>query len=156
MSWLKSFFGSSEDTGTAVAEPATDSRSVEEVVAGLRRQAPEKAYCYIVLFGDRPLTGKMGAGDSIMIFSTRGKADDFVRGYQQYYRTTKPLSVLPLGSISDLWAMLNNTSSDPLYKPPYGLIINFSYSGGAYNSYEINQLSSMGPMGLKKGLGQLF
>lgn len=156
MSWLKSLFGTTEGQGTAVAEPAIDSRTVEEIIADLRKRTPGRPYCFTVLFGDRPLTGKMGGGESVMIFSTRELAESFMRGYQGYYRTTKPLSVLGLGSLAHLWGMLNNASADPLYTPPLGLIINFSYSGGSYNTYDTGQLKNMGPEGLQKGLNQVL
>ncbi|MDD5542341.1 MAG: hypothetical protein PHX83_04135 [Acidobacteriia bacterium] len=155
MSWFKDLLKGNGGNSAAGVEPTPTSASVEQIVAELRKNKPRSPLCHLVLFGDRPLTGKMGSDESIMIFSSADKAARFIEGYQRYYRTTKPLSVLALPSISDLWAMLNNASSDPLYQAPYGLIINFSYSGGTYNSYSIGQLKTIGPSGLKKGMSML-
>jgi hypothetical protein len=48
-----------------------------------------------------------------------------MKEYQGIYLCTKPPSALPLGSVSELWAMLNNNARDSQYAP-YGLLINFS------------------------------
>jgi len=111
----------------------------------------------VVLFGDRPLTGKMGGDESIMAFTSSEKTTAFIKGYQQYYSTTKPLSVLPLSSIAELWAMLNNNARDPLYKPPYGLIIDFSYAEKPTISYvyTIEDLQRIDRDGLEKGFRAL-
>lgn len=155
MGWWKGIFGESVGTLTAGHEEHSSTRLIEDIVKDLRGKRSGSSFCYLALFGDRPLAGKMGSDESIMIFTREDKARSFITGYQQYYRTTKPLSVLTLGSAGDLWAMLNNPSSDPLYKPPYGLIINFSYSGGKYNTYGIQQLEVMGREGLTKGLDMI-
>lgn len=155
MNFWKKLFGGSE---ISVAENNEKERSflIEDIVSRLQGAKPSKPYCYAVLFGDRPLTGKMGGDESIMIFSDSGKANDFITGYQSYYRTTKPLSVLAVGSADDLWCLLNNQAKDPLYKTPYGLIINFNYAGKPYNAYSIEQIHKFGKEGIKKGLNQVL
>ncbi len=126
---------------------------VEDIVAGLRCKTSSRLFCYAVLFGDRPLTAKMGGDESIMIFSNEEKANAFISGYQRYYLTTKPLSTLALGTVNDLWSLLNNPAKDPLYRTPYGLIINFSYGAGTpYNVYSIQKIQSIGKEGIEKGL----
>jgi hypothetical protein len=156
MKWLKKLFGSGDVSVSSSVNTYDASRLVEDIVDDLRRTSPKKAMCYLVLFGDRPLTGEMGGDESIMVFSTNQKAKSFIDGYQKYYRTTKPLSALPLNSTSDLWAMLNNPAKDDLYKTPQGLIIDFNYTGQTYNAYSINQLRSMGCDGLERGLSAIW
>ncbi len=61
----------------------------------LREKPPSKKICYVVLFGNRPLTGKtVGDETDIMCFTKLSKADDFIRGYKGYYHTTEPLSAI--------------------------------------------------------------
>ncbi|HEX2695020.1 MAG TPA: hypothetical protein VHP61_04660 [Acidobacteriota bacterium] len=153
--WNKLF---KESGGPAAEKPEAPAPTalVEDIVELLRRKAPSRPYCYAVLFGDRPLTGKMGGDESIMIFSNAEKANGFISGYQSYYHTTKPLSALAVGTANDLWSLVNNPAKDPLYKTPYGLIINFNYAGAAYNAYSIQQIKGFGKDGVKKGLGQVL
>lgn len=135
------------------------SKRVEDIVEDLRKRHPSRPICYVVLFGDRPLTAKMGGDESILAFTSSEKATTFIKGYQQYYLTTKPLSRLPLSSIEELWAMLNNKAWDTLYKPPYGLIIDFSYTQEPPTIsyvYPIEQLQRIGCDGLEKGVHTLF
>lgn len=161
--WKKLFGGSGEPAAKDSGAPedvgqkapvSTD--TVEAIVDRLRRDAPVRPYCQVVLFGDRPLTGKMGGDESIMIFSNAAKADGFISGYQRYYHTTKPLSDLAVGTVDDLWALLHNPSEDPLYKTPYGLIINFNYAGSPYNAYSISQIEAFGREGIKRGLSAVL
>jgi len=156
--WKKLFGGSGEAPAGApeAGQPDAPAASVEAVVGRLRSKATSRALCHVVLFGDRPLTGKMGGDESIMVFSNADKANGFISGYQRYYHTTKPLSSLAVGTADDLWALLHNAAEDPLYKTPYGLIINFNYGGGAYNAYSIGQIESFGKEGIKKGLAQVL
>lgn len=125
---------------------------VENIVEGLRKNPPEKELCYVVLFGDRPLTAKaQNDEDSIMCFTQRNKAEDFIQGYTQYYQTTKPLTVLAIGQLAELWAMLHNKANDELYEPPYAMLINFNYSGQSYNMYTKLDLIRFGFKGFQKG-----
>lgn len=156
MSLWKRLFGGSKEPAAQEPQGTASGALVEDLVGRLQKKPSAKPYCYTVLFGDRPLTGKMGGDDSIMIFSSAEKAKGFVSGYQSYYQTKKPLSVLAVGATDDLWALLNNPAKDPLYKTPLGLIINFSYAGTAYNSYSIKQIQSFGKEGVKKGLAQVL
>jgi len=160
MDFLRNLLGkkqSEENRGAASSShdiPAT--QLVEDIVKSLRQKPPSNEICYVVLFGDRPLTGKaQGDEEDIMCFTERSKADDFMRGYQGYYHTQKPLSVLAVGQISALWAMLNSKARDKLYEPPYGLLINFSYSGQPYNRYSVADLKRIGLDGLNKGFSAL-
>jgi hypothetical protein len=162
MNFLRNLFGRKEAEGNKDATLPNSELStpqlVEDVVKGLRQKPPSKVACYVVLFGDRPLTGKAtGDEGDIMCFMQRSKADDFIRGYQNYYFTEKPLSVLAIGHISDLWALLNNNAEDTLYEKdrPYGLLINFSYSGQPYSRFSVADLNRIGLEGLKKGLSML-
>lgn len=125
---------------------------VENIVESLRKNPPEKELCYVVLFGDRPLTAKaQNNEDSIMCFTQRNKAEDFILGYTQYYQTTKPLTVLAIDRITELWAMLHNKANDELYEPPYAMLINFNYSGQPYNMYTKLDLMRFGIKGFQKG-----
>jgi hypothetical protein len=129
---------------------------VEDIVRSLRQKPPRNEICYVVLFGDRPLAGKAQGNESdIMCFTQMSKADEFVRKYQGFYLTTEPLSVLAIGKFSELWAMLNNKAQDKRYEPPYGLLINFNYSGQAYNRYSIADLNRIGLEGLVIGFSAL-
>jgi uncharacterized C2H2 Zn-finger protein len=134
------------------SEAYPSSTFIEEIVGKLREDPPKAPYCFIALFGDRPLSGKLGGGESIMIYTSADRARRFINGYQQYYHTTKPLSVLALGSVHDLWAMLHNPSNDPRFKGPLGLIINFDYSGTPHQAYGCDQLEAIGLEGLRKGM----
>jgi hypothetical protein len=133
-------------------EQVSSSTTIETIVKNIRINIPKKQYCYIALFGDRPLSGKASAEESIMIFNSESKAKQFINGYNQYYRTSKPLSVLPLRSSEDLWAMLNNPSEDPIYTGPLGILVNFSYSGGEYHAFTSKQIQGMGKDGIKRFL----
>jgi len=136
----------------SLSNPEHDSSLlVEDLVAELQQKKLKKAFCYVVLFGKRPLTGKMSEDMSIMVFTNSEKADSFITGYQQYYRTTEPLSVLGLSSVFDLWVLLNNPANDELYETPYGLIIDFNYSGQPYKEYLIEHLKNIGVNGLEIG-----
>jgi len=162
MNFLRNLFGKKQsEENTGAASPTHEiptPQLVEDIVESLRQKPPSKSVCYVVLFGDRPMTGKaQGDEPDIMCFTQRSKADDFVRGYQRYYHTQKPLAVLGVGQISDLWAMLNNKAKDTIYEDerPYGLLINFSYSGQPSNRYSIADLKRIGLDGLKKGFSML-
>jgi hypothetical protein len=129
---------------------------VEDIVKSLRQKPPRNEICYVALFGDRPLTGKAQGNESdIMCFTQMSKAEEFIHRYQGFYLTTEPLSVLALGKFSELWAMLNNKAQDKRYEPPYGLLINFNYSGQAYNRYSIADLNRIGLEGLVMGFSAL-
>jgi hypothetical protein len=123
---------------------------VEDIVETLRQAPPMTPVCHVVLFGDRPLTAKL-QGECILCFTQRTRAEEFMNGYQDIYYSTKPLSVLQLGEISQLWAMLNNKAKDGDYEPPYGLLINFNYKGQPYGKYSVNELGNIGFEGFKKG-----
>jgi hypothetical protein len=153
MGILKWLWGKPELSGSAGQHPA--SMFIEDIVEHLRQTPPPVPYCYMALFGDRPLSGKLGGDESIMIFTAEDKARAFVEGYSGYYRTTQPLTVFGLGSIYDLWAMLYNPSRDPTFKGPLGLIINFDYSGAPHSAYDSAYLRKIGIDGLRKGLSLL-
>lgn len=129
---------------------------VEAIVAQLQRDPRRQAYCYLVLFGDRPLTAPVQGDESILVFSSRGFANSFIEGYSNYYRCEKPLSVLPLDSVDDLWTLLHAPSLDAQYKLPLGMTIDFSYSGGSFEHYGASQLTGMGVEGVAKGLRLLW
>ncbi|MCK4677072.1 MAG: hypothetical protein KAT48_02985 [Bacteroidales bacterium] len=125
---------------------------VEDIVEDLRLKPPTNEICYVVLFGNRPLTAKEQEDeDDIMCFTHKSKAEDFIQGYQQYYNTTEPLSILAIGQLSKLWEMLHNNAKDKLYQPPYGLLINYNYSGQPCNWYSLTDLKNFGFEGFKKG-----
>ncbi len=143
-------FASKELTGVPSA------RAVENVVDELRKNPPDRELCFIVLFGDRPLAAiAVDDENDILCFTERSEADDFVHGYQRIYNTTKPLSILAVGEVDEIWAMLNNKARDEQYKGPFGLLINFSYAGGSYNRYSVADLKRIGLDGLKKGFSML-
>lgn len=158
MHFLHKLFGKKQSVDSeSAALPAHDisaTQLVEDVVEDLRQRPPGKELCYVVLFGDRPLTAKL-QGDCILCFTRKNKAEEFMTKYQQTYYCTKPLSALALGHVSQLWAMLNNKAKDTDYEPPYALIINFNYSGQPYNTYSLSDLSRIGLDGLKKGVSGL-
>jgi hypothetical protein len=131
-----------------------ETQLVEDIVENLRKRPPSKEIYYIVLFGDRPLTAKM-QGEIILCFTRKSKAEEFMTKYQDIYYCTEPLSVLALGQVSELWAMLNNKAKDTLYQSPYGLIINFNYVGQPYHKYSKDDLRFIGLDGLQKSLGAL-
>jgi hypothetical protein len=130
-------------------------RLVEAIIEDLRRVPPKKPLCYLVLFGNRPLTAPMKGDECACVFSRENLATAFMSGYKGYYACQQPLSILAVKSIEDLWAILHTRSSDPLYKLPLGLIINFSYSGGPFQNYGVAHLESMGVSGLAKGLNMI-
>ncbi len=136
------------------ASGVLDARLVEDIVASLRQKPPTKDAYHVVLFGDRPLTAKL-QGESILCFTRKVKAEEFMKKYQDTYHCTKPLAALALGQVSELWAMLNNKARDSDYEPPYGLVINFNYGGQPYNTYGSDDLKRIGLNGLQKGLGAL-
>jgi hypothetical protein len=144
-------------TSGGATRPAQDvpaARFVEDIVEGLRQKPPSKEVCYVVLFGDRPLTATLEGG-CILCFTQRSKAEEFMTKYQGIYYCTKPLSALPLGEVPELWAMLNNKAKDTDYEPPYGLIINFNYAGQPYHKYSTDDLKRIGLTGLQRGFGAL-
>lgn len=141
---------------TSPSNDISPAELVEDIVKKLRQEPPSREICYVVLFGDRPLTGMAVKDETdIMCFTSRSRAEDFMRGYQNYYHCQKPLSILAVGQLSELWAMLNNKARDQLYEPPYGLLINFSYSGHPYNRYSLADLKRIGLDGLNKGFTAL-
>jgi ankyrin repeat protein len=118
---------------------------VEDIVNKLRNNPPKKEILFIVLFGDRPLTGQVAEGESdIMSFSHHNKAVDFINEYKRYYQTTEPLSVLAIGQIHELWEFLHRKAYDKKYNPPYGLLINFNYSGQHYIRYSQEEVKKEG------------
>jgi len=144
-------------TSGGATRPAQDvpaAQFVEDIVEGLRQKPPSKEVCYVVLFGDRPLTATLEGG-CILCFTQRSKAEEFMTKYQGIYYCTKPLSALPLGEVPELWAMLNNKAKDTDYEPPYGLIINFNYAGQPYHKYSTDDLKRIGLTGLQRGFGAL-
>jgi hypothetical protein len=161
MSFLHNLFGKKQPatTSSSAASPARDiptTQLVEDIVEGLRQKPPSKEVCYVVLFGDRPLTAILqGKEGDILCFTTKSKAESFMAGYQRTFYCTKPLTVVAVGQVVELWAMLNNKAKDTDYEPPYGLIINFNYSGQPYNRYGLSDLNRIGLEGLKKGLSAL-
>jgi hypothetical protein len=160
MNILRNLFGKKQAAENTGADSQTHeiptAQLVEDIVENLRQKPPRDVVCFVVLFGNRPL-GATAQGDEadILCFTQKKKADDFILGHQRYYHTTEPLSVLAVGQLSELWAMLNNKARDPLYEPPYGLLINFSYAGQPYNRYSLADLNRIGLDGLKKGFSGL-
>jgi hypothetical protein len=154
--------GLSKDAGpesapvTGASGPATAGATAEAIVAQLRTRNPASPLCHIVLFGDRPLTAKMTADESVLVFSSPSKAADFIDGYRHHYLTTSPLSVVAINSVDSLWALLNHPAEDPKYRPPYGLIVNFDYGGGAYHAFSLRQIQDFGLDGLRQGLVQVL
>ena len=59
-----------KDDGSSTDEQITSSTTLETIIKDIRKNIPKKKYCYIALFGDRPLSGKAGADESIMIFDS--------------------------------------------------------------------------------------
>ena len=145
---------SEPSVGTTAAAAA--SATVEAIVARLRTSPSSNPLCHFVLFGDRPLTGKMSSDDSVLVFPSRAKADDFLESYQHHYVTSRPLSVVPVDSVNNLWGLLHNHAEDPLYRPPYGLIVDFNYGGRPYHAFSIGQLRGFGATGLRAGLAQVL
>lgn len=129
---------------------------VEDIVVNLLKKRESKPLFHIAMYGDRPLSAKMGEDESILIFTDNEKGNRFIHGYQQYYKTEQSLSILPLGSLGDVWIFLNSRSKDPNYTLPLGLIIDFDYSGQPSMVYNIQQLNSIGKQGLEKGLNILL
>lgn len=78
-----------------------------------------------------------------------------MKGYQRMFYCTEPLTALAVGQFAELWAMLNNKAKDTDYEPPYGLIINFNYSGQPYNRYGLSDLKRIGLEGLRKGFSAI-
>jgi hypothetical protein len=72
--------------------------------------------------------------------------------YQKSFYCTKPLTSLAVGSIEELWALLNNKANDPDYETPYGLLINFNYNGQKYFKYDKAFIKQIGQEGLANGL----
>ena len=147
----------------AVKPPAKPKpvESVEAIVAWLRAAKLSSPLCHLVLFGDRPLAGKRysgttGEGDSLLAFSSQTKADVFLERYRRLYLTTQPLSVVPVDSAETLWELLTLPALDPLYRPPYGLLMNFNYSGEPYHAFSVRQIMDFGAYGLKSGLSQIL
>jgi hypothetical protein len=142
----------------AKPEPA---ESVEAIVAWLRDARLSSPLCHLVLFGDRPLAGKRysgttGEGDSLLAFSSQTKADAFLERYRRLYQTPQPLSVVPVDSAETLWELLTLPALDPRYRPPYGLLMNFNYSGEPYHAFSIRQILDFGAYGLSSGLSQIL
>jgi len=134
---------------SAVEEPT---RTVEAIVTSLRRAPPGKAFCHLVLFGDRPLTAPMGGSECACIFGSAVQAQTFIAGYKSYYACRQPLSVLSVPSAPELWAVIHARSQDPTFKLPLGLIVNFSYAGARCHSFTVAQVDRMGPSGIGRGL----
>jgi hypothetical protein len=135
---------------------AGQNAKVEDIVADLRRRPPDHAVCYVILFGDRPLTNKVVQDEAdLACFTTKGKADAFLQDYQKVYRCTEPLTALALGTFEELWAMLHNEADYPDCAPPFGLLININYSRRAFNRYGLSDIRRLGIEGLKKGFSGL-
>jgi hypothetical protein len=131
---------------------------VEDIVENLRQKPLTfgEELCYVVLFGDRPFTAFLQKGEEdILCFTSRVRAESFMQRYHRLYHPTKPVTVLAIGHMSELWAMLNNLAKDEKYRPPYGLIINFNYAGQPYGRHSVADLKRIGLEGLNKGFGTL-
>lgn len=155
MDFLRNLFGRKNTTDDSPKSIETESASlVEDIVQNLRDAPPSSSFCFVVLFGDRPLTAKL-QGECILSFTAKSKAEEFMSNYQEIYYSTEPLSALAVGQISELWAMLNNKAKDTLYEPPYGLVVNFSYTGQPYHKYSKEDIQRIGMNGLQKSLNVL-
>jgi hypothetical protein len=147
-------------TGKPPAKPEAI-ESVEAIVAWLRAAKLSSPLCHLVLFGDRPLAGKRysgttGEGDSLLAFSSQTRADAFLEKYRRLYLTTQPLSVVPVDSAETLWELLTLPAIDPLYRPPYGLLMNFNYGGEPFHAFSVRQIVDFGAYGLQSGLSQIL
>ncbi|MBE7555703.1 MAG: hypothetical protein HS126_32030 [Anaerolineales bacterium] len=155
MNFLRNLFGKKTlEDATPSSSEILPTQLVEDIVENLRQKPPGKELCYMVLFGDRPLTAKL-QGECILCFTRKSNAEEFMTRYQDIYYCTKSLSALVLGQMSELWAMLNNKAKDTDYEPPYGLVINFNYAGQPYSKYSVDDLKRIGLNGLKKGFSAL-
>jgi hypothetical protein len=139
------------DIQKASEEPVLNGQIVEDIVKNLKKAPPQKSLCWVVLFGNRPLTANL-QGECILCYSNKSKSEHFMSKYQETYYCTKPLSSLSVGNIDELWAFLNNKSNDPDYEASYGLILNFNYEGQPYQKYTKTDLEKIGIRGLEKGL----
>jgi hypothetical protein len=118
-----------------------------------KRFSHEVTY-HIVLYGNRPLSGKLGVDESIMIFSNLDMAERFIEGYLEYYSTPIPLSATSLTSIEEIWSLLHLPSKDHKeYSPPFGLVVDFDYNiRQAESTFSIQQIEEMGIKGLARQL----
>lgn len=131
-----------------------DHNFAEEIIKEIQNKSTHKVAYHIVLYGNRPLSGKFGEDKSIMIFSNLDLAERFIEGYLGYYASPKPLSAIGLESIEEIWSLLHLSSKDHKeYSPPFGLIVDFDYSIiQAKSTFSIQQIKEMGIKGLAKQL----
>jgi hypothetical protein len=153
-------FGSKEadslqptEAPSASGQDAPGMQSVEDVVAALRNTRPRNPVCWVVLFGDRPLTANLSGEGNVLCFTQGNKAETFMARYQDIYHCEQPLSALAVGDLAEVWAMMHNASRDTLYESdkPFGLIIDFDYGGQPYSRYGVADLKRHGLSGLKRG-----
>lgn len=152
MSLLNALFGKKQSqppVEPGAVQLSLAESTVEDIVEYLRQNPPARPLGYMVLFGNRPLTGNF-QGEGILSFTRKQSAESFIVGYEDLYACSQPLSVLAVAQISELWALLHNRALDPLYKPPYGLFINFNYGGRPANQVKAGDLQHVGEAGLKK------
>lgn len=152
MGIFSTLFGKKSNLSNGKSTASINSNQmVEDIVESIRKNPSSKPLCWIVLFGDRPLTAKL-QGECILGFNNNQKANYFMSKYQKQFYCTKPLSAMAIGNVSELWGLLNNKAKDTDYESPYGLIINFNYEGQKYHNFAKEQLLSIGISGFEKGL----
>ena len=131
-----------------------DHNFAEEIIKEIQKKSNHEVTYHIVLYGNRPLSGKLGGNESIMIFSNLDLAERFIESYLEYYSTPKPLSAIGLTSIEEIWSLLHLPSKDHKeYSPPFGLVVDFDYNiRQAKSTFSIQQIEEMEIKGLARQL----